>query len=89
MGNTVLKVRAFIPGGKSSAVVKAEYTIGEVCAAPGGMGDGSRGAPFGSVAAAVQKAISLGIGTVKLASGSFTESVTVSSCRRPRFYLTI
>jgi len=77
--STVVRVRAFIPGGKSSAVIKAEYTIGEVCGAPGGSGDGRRGAPLGSVAAAVQKAISLGIGTVKLSSGSFTESLTVSS----------
>lgn len=68
--SSVLKARAVVPGGKSSRSVVAAFTIGEVCVAPGGSGDGRREAPFGNLASAIAKARSLGIGTVKLAAGS-------------------
>lgn len=77
--SAVVRAVAFVPGGKKSGVVSADYTIGEVCAAPGGSGDGRRTAPLGSAAAAVAKARSLGIGTVKLAAGTIEESLEVTA----------
>ena len=68
--SSVLKARGVVPGGKSSKAVAASFTIGEVCVAPGGSGDGRRDAPFGNLAGAIAKARSLGIGTVKLAAGT-------------------
>jgi len=77
--SAVLKSRAFVPGGKESSVVSTDYTIAEVCAAPGASGDGRRSAPFGSVQEAVEKAQKLGIRTVKLATGTFDESIEISA----------
>jgi len=68
--SAVLRVAAYVPGGKTSRAVSAEYTIGEVCAASGASGDGRRGAPMGDLAAALQKAVTLGLPVVKLASDS-------------------
>jgi len=69
---------AYVPGGKSAAVVSADYTIAELCVAPGGTGDGRRTSPMGSLAAAVDKARSSGIRTVKLASGEFQANLELS-----------
>lgn len=78
--SATLRLAAYVPGGNTSRILSMEYTIGEVCAAPGGKGDGRRGAPLGSVSEAVAKARSLGIGIVKLAAGtSFTESVSLDA----------
>lgn len=77
--SAVLRVRAFVIGGKSSGIVSAEYGIGEICAAPGGTGDGRRGSPLGAASAAIAKAVSLGMKTVKLASGTFDESLDLTS----------
>ncbi len=78
--SAVLRVAAYVPGGKTSRAVSAEYTIGEVCAASGASGDGRRGAPMGDLAAALQKAVSLGLPVVKLASGStFQASLDISA----------
>ncbi|MEI6385026.1 MAG: chitobiase/beta-hexosaminidase C-terminal domain-containing protein [Spirochaetota bacterium] len=76
---TIVKARAFVVGGKVSPVVASEYDIGEICAAPGGKGDGRRGAPLGNVAAAISLADTLGIHTIKLATGAFTESFSIKS----------
>ena len=78
--SSTVRFAAYVPGGNTSRVVSREYTIGEVCAAPGGKGDGRRGAPLGGIAEAIAKARSLGIGLVKLASGaSFTETLTIEA----------
>jgi len=78
--SATVRFAAYVPGGNTSSIVSLEYAIGEVCAAPGGRGDGRRGAPFGSVSEAVTKARSLGIGLVKLAAGaSFMESVSLDA----------
>lgn len=77
--SAVVRAIAFIPGGKKSGVVSAEYTIGEVCVAPGGSGDGRRGTPMGNFSGAIAKARSLGIGTVKIAAGRFDESLEVTA----------
>ncbi|MFA6505174.1 MAG: right-handed parallel beta-helix repeat-containing protein [Treponemataceae bacterium] len=77
--SALVKAIAYIPGGKKSAVVSADFTIGEVCAAPASSGDGRRTAPLGSIIAAIAKARSLGISQVKIASGSFEESIEIDS----------
>ncbi|PKL24499.1 MAG: hypothetical protein CVV47_08625 [Spirochaetae bacterium HGW-Spirochaetae-3] len=68
--SAVLRIAAYVPGGKASRTVSAEYTIGEICAASGASGDGRRGAPMGDLAAALEKAVALGLPVVKLAAGS-------------------
>jgi hypothetical protein len=75
---TFLRVRAYVPGGKSSKLVEADYAIGEVFAAPGAAGDGRRRSPLGGIGAAIKKAASLGVGEVKVAAGSFDETIELS-----------
>lgn len=78
--SAVFKAVALLDGAKPSQAATREFTIGEVCAAQGGSGDGRRGAPMGSLAAAVAKARSLGIKAVKLAAGSrFTEALELDA----------
>jgi len=77
--SALLKARAYIPGAKSSGVVSARYTIGEVCASPGASGDGRQDAPLGSVSDAIAKARSMGIDTVKLSAGIFEGSIDIDA----------
>jgi hypothetical protein len=77
--SSLLRARAFVPGGKESAVVNAEYAIGEVFAAPGGKGLGTRTSPFATVSEAVKKAQSLNINSVKVAAGVFDDLVEITS----------
>jgi hypothetical protein len=73
-----LQAIAYIPGGKSSQVAARVYTIGEVCVAAGGKGDGRSDAPFGSIAAALQAAQRLGVRQVKVGAGVYVESLSVT-----------
>lgn len=65
--------------GKASKPAVRTFTLKEVCVAPGGAGPGTRDRPAGGIASAIQAAGKLGIGTIKLASGEYKESVEISS----------
>lgn len=69
--STIVKARSYIPDGGSSALVSNDYTIGEICVANGGSGDGSRSRPLGSLKAALAMVAASGISTIKLTSGSY------------------
>lgn len=71
----IVKARGVVPRGQTSQTASAGFAIGEVFVAPGGGGDGRLGGPMGRIGDAVAKAKALGIGTVKLASGTFEDSI--------------
>lgn len=77
--SAVVKAMSYVPKGKSSSVSSAEYTVGELCVAPGGKGDGTLSKPMGNIGSALAKAQSLGVGLVKLAEGSFSETVELDA----------
>jgi hypothetical protein len=75
--STVVKARGVVPKGQSSKTATAGFAIGEVFVAPGGSGDGRLGGPSGRIGEAISKARALNIGTVKLSSGTFEDSIDV------------
>jgi hypothetical protein len=76
--STVVTAVAFREG-KASRPAARTFTLKEVCVSPGGSGPGTRDRPEGSIAAAIQAAARLGIGSIKLAAGEYRETVEIKS----------
>lgn len=77
--SAIVKAMAFVPGGKSTAVVSSDYTVGELCVSPGASGDGRRTRPLGTLKDALAKAASMGIRTIKLSEGQLSGSYDLVS----------
>ncbi|MCX7023400.1 MAG: chitobiase/beta-hexosaminidase C-terminal domain-containing protein [Spirochaetes bacterium] len=73
---------AYIPGGKSSAIVSAEFSVGEVHVggrtSGAGAENGTRAAPFGAVSRGLSEALAKGADTVKVAAGTYTEKIDIT-----------
>lgn len=77
--SSIIRAMAYIPGGKQSKPVEADYTIGEICVGKAANGDGTRSRPFSSLKAGLEAATSLGITTLKIAGGQYPGSVVLQS----------
>lgn len=77
--SAVVTVMAWVPKGQKGNGAALAYTVGEICVAPGGAGAGTRESPAASISAAVDLARKTGIKSLRLARGSFAETVVIDS----------